>query len=258
MSDVITVFDVGAFEGFSGIWDELGPNVELIGVDPFEEAGLRYGKFNRKEITFREVVGDEDRENVDFYLSRNNHASSLFKQNVKLASRFHNFWDGEIIGIEKLHVKNTIEMLHVHNITKFDFLKIDLEGAELMVMKNLEKILKDSCVGIFAECFFQEYHHNRPLFSEVELYVRGLGYHVFDIQLEKWGRKTNPQPFPVDSKGNVRPGNAQVMFANVLFLKDPILDENTLSLEQIRKLVTLANLFNQKDFADELQAHFNL
>ena len=44
MSDVITVFDVGAFEGSSGIWDELDPNVELIGVDPFEEAGLRYGK----------------------------------------------------------------------------------------------------------------------------------------------------------------------------------------------------------------------
>lgn len=257
MNDKIVVLDLGSFDGFSPIWDQLESNVELIGVDPFQEEGIKYGKFNRKEITFRNVVGDKDDE-VDFYISVSGQASSLFKENVKLTSRFHAGKYGKIVRTEKVNVKEISKLLKTQNIEKFDFLKIDVEGSELNIMKNLEKILKDDCLGILSECFFQEYHLNRALFSDIELYLRGLGYYVFDIGIEKWGRTTNPIEYPLGHRGEVNGGNAQVMFANVLFLKDPIINEDSMSIEQIKKLIVLADMYDQKDFADELKIYFNL
>lgn len=258
MTDKIVVLDLGSFDGFCSIWDQLGSNVELIGVDPFQEEGVKSGKFNRKEITFRNVVGDKDEEDVDFHVSKFGQASSLLRENTKLVSRFHAAKYGSIVGTEKVSVKEISKLLKTQNITKFDFLKIDVEGSELNIMKNLENILREDCLGILSECFFQKYHYDRPLFSEIEIYLRNLGYYTFDISLEKWGRTTNPVEYPADHHGNIREGNAQVMFANVLFLKDPILDENSMSIDQVKKLITLANLYNQKDFADELKLHFEL
>ncbi len=112
-------------------------------------------------------------------------------------------------------------------------------------------------MGIQCECFFQEYHIGRPLFSDIEIFLRELGYYVFDISLEKWGRITNQIEYPIDHRGGNRGGNAQVMWADVLFLKDPILDEG-MEREKIEKLIILSELYNQKDFADELKSYFNM
>jgi len=244
----IVVLDLGSFEGFSPIWDELKDKVELIGIDPFEPEGVRYGKFNRKETTFNCIIGDKNQSNVDFHVSRNKHASSLLKGNKKVVSRYHTEYDGEILSVDKVEVKEIKELLSNQNINEFDFLKIDIEGMELNIMKNLENILKNNCLGIFAECFFQEYYVGQPLFSEIELFLRNLGYHVFDLQIERWGRKNNPQKYH----------NGQVMFANTLFLKDPILTNDIEDIEKIKKLSMLAELWKQKDFADELKTHYNI
>lgn len=258
MNSPIVVLDLGSLDGFSPIWDQLEDNVELIGVDPFEHEGTRKGKYGRKEVVFKNIIGDRDQENVDFYVSIHKQASSLFKENTKFVSRFHAASGGQIVSTEKVSVKEISKLLKSQNIHSFDFLKIDVEGSELSIMKNLESILKENCLGILSECFFQNYRVDTPLFSEIELYLRKLGYYVFDISLEKWGRLTNQIAYPVDHHGNIRGGNGQVMFANVLFLKDPILDENSMTNQQIEKLITLANLYNQIDFADELKEYFNL
>lgn len=253
----ITVLDLGSFDGFNPIWDQLGENVELIGVDPFLDQRVNYGKFGRKEIIFKDIVGDVDEENVDFYISEYGQASSLLKENSSLVSRFHAKKYGNIVKTEKVNVKEIKKLLETENVTKFDFLKIDVEGYELKLLNNLKDILKKDCLGINCECFFQEYHIGRPLFSDIEIFLRKLGYYVFDISLEKWGRTTNPIEYPVDHRGNVRGGNAQVMWADVLFLKDPIIDQG-MENEKIKKLITISELYNQKDFADELKIYFNI
>lgn len=258
MHDKIVVLDLGSLGGFSSVWDQLEDNVELIGVDPFEEEGIKYGKFGRKEITFKNIISDKDEENVNFYVSEFGQASSLFQENTKLVSRFHAAKYGRIVNTEKVSVKEVSNLLKTQNITKFDFLKIDVEGSELNIMKNLEIILKQNCLGILSECFFQEYRVGIPLFSEIELYLRSLGYYVFDISMEKWGKTNNPIEYPIDHHGNNNGGNAQVMFANVLFLKDPILNENSMSIDQIKKLIVLANLYGQEDFSNELKTFFDL
>ena len=258
----ITVLDLGSFDGFSPIWDKLGENVELIGVDPFVKNKINFGKFGRKEIIFNNVVGDIDEEDVDFYVSEFGQASSLLKENSKLVSRFHAGKYGKIVRKEKVSVKEIKKLLESQNIKKFDFLKIDVEGYELKLLNNLKDILKKDCLGIQCECFFQEYHIGRPLFSDIEIFLRELGYHVFDISLEKWGRLTNQIEYPVDHRGVNRGGNAQVMWADVLFLKDPILDEdkslNRMEREKREKMIILSELYNQKDFADELKYYYNI
>lgn len=255
---MITVLDLGSLHGFSSIWDSLQENIELVGVDPFEPEGVRLGKYGRKEIVFNCLVGDKDEDNVVFNIAENGHASSLLEVNEKLVSRFHQYSYGRIIKKENVEVKEIKKLLEEREVKKFDFLKIDIEGSELKVLKNLEEILRKDCLGIEIECFFQEYHLGRPLFSDIETYLRSLGYYVFDIALEKWGRINNPIPYPIDHHGNQNGGNAQVMWGNSLFFKDPINDHDSLTSEQIEKLISLTKIFNQYDFSNELKTYFNL
>ena len=66
--------------------------------------------------------------------------------------------------------------------------------------------------------------------------------------MERWGKKTITQKY----------GYGQVMFANSLFLKDPILDNNINDLNKIKKLIVFSVLFEQQDFALELKNKYNI
>lgn len=237
-----TILDLGSFEGFSPIWDHFGELVTLVGIDPFEPEGTKLGKFNRTETTFNCIINDTVGE-YDFNISRNKHASSLLKENTKVVSRYHTAYDGEILKTEKVTTKKLSDILSNNNITDIDFIKIDIEGSELTILKSIEDLVKNKCLGIYIETFFQEYHIGRPLFSEVELYLRSLGYYVYDVVPEKWGKKTNNQKY----------GDGQVIYCNTLFFKDPILNPNDITdIEKIKKLILLSSLWKQNDFSIEL------
>jgi hypothetical protein len=61
----------------------------------------------------------------------------------------------------------------------FDFLKIDVQGAEIDVLEGTTRLIP-SIKWIFLEVSFINYNEGAPLFDEVYMYLRNLGYRITD------------------------------------------------------------------------------
>ena len=72
-------------------------------------------------------------------------------------------------------------------LTDVDFMKIDVQGAELDVLKGGVNYLKNNLVGLESEVEFSSMYQDQPLFSELEIFVRQeLGLELWDIRKTYW------------------------------------------------------------------------
>ena len=124
-----------------------------------------------------------------------------------------------------------------------DYLKIDIQGGEMMVFENAAEKLKD-CLVVHTEVMFVPMYVGQPLFSEQELFLRKLGLQVHKF-FEMQGHVL--KPFVVS--GDVHAPLSQVFWADVIFIKD-ITRLDRLRPEQLLKLaVILHDVYSSVDVA---------
>jgi FkbM family methyltransferase len=136
--------------------------------------------------------------------NRHNELSSLkvpifyeiLSSEIKNVNWYSNFTTGDSIYKEKtVHYLNvnpqqrtttTLDKLFPEE--KFDFIKIDCQGAELDILKGGETICKHAEV-LLLECpFAGQYNDGSPCFFEYIKYLDSIGFSPFDItELHKAG-----------------------------------------------------------------------
>jgi FkbM family methyltransferase len=160
-------------------------------------------------LKFEPRESDEPQENVisldaalweekcekNFYIYKgfNSTGSSLFLQNFKYVrenwdelkntgpQHFAETWvdRGEMIGVEKIkcdYLDNVLKSLKPK--TKFDFLKIDAQGAEHQILKGATKFLNEDCIGLVLELFRIPLYEGISLFDDVVDYLDKFGFYV--------------------------------------------------------------------------------
>src|SRR5262249_46093943 len=95
-----------------------------------------------------------------------------------------------------------------------DLLKLDIQGAELMVLRNAEARLGDALV-IQTEAEFLPLYKDQPLYSDLDQFVRQRGFvlHRFFPQVSRVIR-----PLVVDD--NIYAGMSQLVWADAIFVRD--------------------------------------
>jgi len=75
----------------------------------------------------------------------------------------------------------TKRMQDLKEITDTDFLKVDVQGAELYVLRGAGRCLEDAVV-VHTEAEFVPMYKEQPLFAEVDQFLRQSGFifHKFD------------------------------------------------------------------------------
>ncbi len=138
--------------------------------------------------------------------------SSLLEPNHDLLQYFHGFSNWGAVR-ERREVK-TVRLDDVKEIKGIDYLKIDIQGAELEVFRNGVKRLSN-CLVVHTEVEFLPMYQNQPLFSEVELFLRGHGFlfHRFAPLVSRMIRPMRP-------KGNIYGGLSQMFWADAIFVRD--------------------------------------
>lgn len=158
--------------------------------------------------------------------------TSLYKPKVE-ALRFFNGFSrfGEVKRIESIQ---TTRLDDLESVKSPDFLKMDVQGAELEIIKGgCDKLAK--CLAIQLEVSFFNLYEDQPPFGEVDIYLRKLGFipHAF-IHVKRWSIA------PTIFNGNFRvPGN-QLLEADLVYIKDP-LGYSALSDTQLKKLAILSH-----------------
>jgi FkbM family methyltransferase len=167
--------------------------------------------------------------------------SSLLEPNKELLSYFHGFPDwGEVT--DRVTV-STVRLDDIISIKDLDYLKIDIQGGELEVFRNGIEKLRD-CLVIQTEVEFLPMYKDQPLFSEVELFLRGQGFifHRFAPLISR-----TVQPLVVE--GDIYKGLSQNFWADAVFIKDFTKFDNLSPLELKKIALILHEVYGSVDIA---------
>jgi FkbM family methyltransferase len=184
----------------------------LVGFEPNPDALARLNKAKGKRETYLpHAVGDGGTHTL--HICKAQGMTSLYRPNMELLPYFHGFAEWAEV-VEERPVK-TVRLDDVREIKRMDYLKIDIQGAELMVFEHAREKLAD-CLVIQTEVEFLPLYQGQPLFSEVEQFLRGQGF-VFHRFWPQPGSRTL-KPMVVD--GNIYRGLSQLVCGDALFIKD--------------------------------------
>jgi FkbM family methyltransferase len=130
--------------------------------------------------------------------------SSFLMPNSKILERFPNMERFQITKKLKLQINTADKIVK----SKIDFMKLDIQGSELSVLKGAKGILK-GVLGLEIEVEFLELYSGQPLFGQVNEYLKRQDFEFIDfVNLCRWDR------YSQNSYG-------QLVFGDAFYLKTP-------------------------------------
>jgi FkbM family methyltransferase len=204
---------------------------DVVGFEPAPEA---FAELNRKksphEIYLPHAVGDGKTHTLHF--CRASGMTSLLKPNAQVLDLMHGFSDwARVIRTEEIA---TCRLDDVPEVAGFDFLKIDVQGAELMVLQSAVEGLRNA-VCIQTEVEFMPLYVDQPLFSDVDVFLRQHGFvlHRFKPLISRVIR-------PLCLNNDIFAGLSQIFWTDAIYIRDFTRLE-LLTADQLLRLALILN-----------------
>lgn len=202
-----------------------------------------------------------------FYLTSAAGGSSLYAPNYPLTDRLKLQDPSNILLLrDAMKIDRSFDVpvdaldniVRQHGLRPIDFIKLNIQGAELEVLRGATETLKP-VLGLQMEIAFAESYVGRPLFSDLDPVARAAGFTFFDLVGPHYtGRAASPitarhLPGLHGLYGHLFEGHG-------LYLRDPIelerrgADLDWVSRDSLLKLASLAETYHQVEFAFEVLA----
>ncbi|SVE51316.1 uncharacterized protein METZ01_LOCUS504170, partial [marine metagenome] len=215
-NDPLVVVDVGARKGFEKHWDHYRDQIKLIGFEPnkdsFEDCVQRK---SNAQTTYYPYALDRYKGDKDLYITSYLSSCSFIEFDEDVVNRFGLEDQLKVVGTERVPTIDLDTFVNENNMESIDFIKLDTEGSELDIIKGGEKTLS-SVLGLSVEVEFVKFHKGQPLFSDVDQYLRAIGFELYDLDLNRSSRKVLTQY----ASANLDIG--QIFFAQALYLRNPV------------------------------------
>lgn len=173
-TDPLHIMDVGALEQeYSVSYDNAlnSGKIRLTGFEPGEDgfAALQE-KADDNRTFYPWFIGDG--KTHTFYETVHPATGSLFEPDISALAPF-----GVVASGTAVKARHTVETKRLDDLdlAPVDFLKIDVQGAEVMIFENAHRTLQDVLVIQTEVCFLPMYK-NQPLFHKVDPCLRDQGF----------------------------------------------------------------------------------
>lgn len=248
----IDVVDVGAM-WLGGDSVAYGPLVKsgLARVIGFEPVAAECDKLNAMGLPNQTYlpyfVGDGSRRT--FHLTNKPMTSSLYEPNTRLLSRFQVL--EELTRTVEVSDVQTRRLDDIREIANIDFIKIDVQGAELDVIRGGEQALKNTVV-IQTEVEFVPMYKGQPLFGDVDAALRAQGFLLHSF-ISMAGRAFKPFMVPESPHRPLR----QNLWADAVYVKD-FDNLGVLTPEQLLKMAAILHeVYSSWDLASLALANYD-
>lgn len=260
----ITIVDVGARGGFNVEWRAFGKALKVICFEPDEAECARLNAEAPPNVIYLPVALGRRNEEAVFYETRLNFSSGLYKTNMDYFSRLLNRDNGEVVGEQRIRVTTLDEALARHGITSVDFIKLDVEGAELDVLIGGERYVRSpALIGILSEFRFQEEINGCPVFWQLEAHARQLGFRLYGMSFYNQSRHVLPYEglmdyrLPTGERFFAYTQYGQIMDGDALYFRDLLIPANAAvreaaSAAQLLKAAAFFEIYYLGDCAGEL------
>jgi FkbM family methyltransferase len=130
------------------------------------------------------VISDVDDKEVDFKITNNGESSSIL--NLKTHLQEHpSIFVTEIRRLKTTTV-NTLFNKHQIPLDTYDFINLDIQGAELLALKGATDILPH-VKSIYTEVNEKELYENCVLITELEIFLSEYGFERISISMTQHG-----------------------------------------------------------------------
>jgi len=184
----VQVIDVGGAMGPDTRWNPLRPTLSRFMI--FEPDARSQDEIadasGSGDLTLPVGLADEAGERK-LYLTRGPFASSLYKPNEDVLRNFSVWTWYEPAGEACIQVDTLDACIARHPAWRADFIKVDVEGANLDVLKGAPCTLEQA-FGVQIEVSFMARNHGAPLQPEVDAWLRDVGFTPHQLVQERWVR----------------------------------------------------------------------
>lgn len=166
--------------------------------------------------------------------------SSIFEPDPQALAFFNSF--AQLGRVEATAQIQTRRLDDIAELPQIDFLKMDVQGAELMVLQNGRAKLAD-CLAMQLETSFVTLYKGQPPFGAVDLEMRAQGFmpHRF-MDVKRWSIA------PAIAGNDPRVALNQLLESDIVYIRDLTRAEGFSDL-QLKKLAAVAHLYRSPDLA---------
>jgi FkbM family methyltransferase len=251
-----TLVDVGARGGVKDHWRAFGDDLRVIGFEPHPEEfrRLQTAKADTRTMILPFGLGGSD-EVRTLHIHRNPSSSSLFVEDPEFIARMMLREAFAVVDHQPIELRRLDGAVGDAGV---DFIELDAEGAELEIMRAGTTILGRT-LGVFTEVRFHE-GFQTPLFAHVDVFLRDLGFSLYDLSYSRESRRALPYPLSGDFRADgdrVTPifgatTGGQPAYGDALFLRDLVAQKAKPSITRVLKAACLFEIYGQNDSAAEL------
>lgn len=166
-----TIIDVGAYTGgWTSRVINIYPDARFIMLEAQPEKKARLDEICHKNNNieyFISLLGSEEKPSVPYYLMET--GSSVLEENTEYGRE-----------LTELPMHTLDNVISPDTIETPCFLKLDVQGYEIEVLKGAEKLIQSTDI-ILLEVSILEYNKGAPLLADVIQFMDNNGFSVFDI-----------------------------------------------------------------------------
>ena len=267
--DKLSMVDCGAWGGSLHEWDCLDQFITRYGFDPnADECNRLNAEAKSKGFDHRYFpcfLAQKVEKGRKFYCTNDFGANSLYEPDEELVGRWRSMHLGKLIPtLGTTGTKNVIEVdtlnldtwARDYNIHDVDFIKLDVQAAELEVLEG-GKDLIGSTLGMNVEVWFSKVYKKQPLFADIDVFLRNRGFSFYSFYIyttsQYVGRMASPVAFPNLTTYEDQKRAGQLVTADSLFLRDPLCEPKIeLPMKKQLKLICLAEMCSQVEYCFEM------
>jgi hypothetical protein len=165
--------------------------------------------------------------------------SSLYEPNEKLLKLYNNLSVAYLKKISEIKTISLDSFVKKEKIDAIDFIKIDIQGAELDTFRGAETSIKN-VLTIISEVEFLPLYNKQPLFGDVCSFLNSK-----DIMFHKFLGLSGRSLIPVILQNDAN-FPSQHMWSDAVFVRN-ILKIKELDNSQLLKLATFSYLYGSPD-----------
>ena len=240
-----TIIEIGALEvskkePFYELLDHF-PSSKIIGFEIEEDVCDQMNLKAPNGVEYYPHALGEKNERKKLYITQHPMCTSLYKPNEKLIRLYNNL---EVAYLKKETETETITLdtfADKYNINDVDFIKADVQGAELDIFKGGKNVLKN-VIKIICEVEFLPIYEKQPLFGDICNFLNQNDF-MFNKFLGFAGRTL--RPLIAEEGPNAI---SQCMYSDAVFIHH-IEKVQNLNDEKLLKLSLLSAIYNSIDLA---------
>lgn len=184
------LLDIGAHKGESVAYlRKAFPNSFIFSIEPDPDSFQALTDLKAPNHRCLNLAVSNQSGEMSFYKNEISHTNSLFKVNSKSQDsiRIQNAIKNNDTSVFKsfnreikVRAVTLDDLVDEENMERIDLLKIDVQGAEALVLEGGPKALHKAG-AVLLEVSFYDYYEKKTSFHEIEQYLRPAGFELFSI-----------------------------------------------------------------------------